>query len=407
MANRKWLGQALAVPQVNTVTPTAANSQTYTITINGKNVNFTADASATVAEITAGLTTAFNASTDPEFAEITATDSTTHVTLTADTAGVPFVNTSSATGAGTNVTATTTASAGPNDWSTADNWSGDAVPVSTDDVFIENSSVSILYGLGQSAVTLTSLTIAQTFTGTIGLPERNANGYAEYRYTDGYLAISATTVNIGRGDGTGSGRIKLNLGSVAGTVNVHNTGGGVETGIEALLLKGTSITALNVFGGSVGCGVISQLAGESTTITTLRMLGGTVRTGPACTISTKDQYGGTLNSYFTVTTCNMAGGTHNHYISTMSTVTLNGGVLNWYSPSNPTTVTINNGGVLDFSGDTRALTITNLDLYAGATYRDPYARVAVTNGPDLNQCSVPEVSVNFGKNRRMTLGTPS
>lgn len=406
MANRKWLGQALAVAQVNTVTPTAVNNATYTITINNKTVNYTADASATVAEITAGLTSAFNASTEPEFAEITATDSTTHVTLTADTAGYPFVNTSSAT-AGTNVTATTTANAGPNDWSTADNWSGDAVPVNSDDVFIENSSVDILYGLGQSAVTLTSLTIAQTFTGKIGLPERNSNGYAEYRYTDGYLAIGATTTNVGRGDGAGSGRIKINYGSVAGTVNVYASGGAIETGIEPLLVKGTAFTSINVFGGSVGIGVISQLAGETCTVTTLRLLGGYVRTGPAATISTKDQYGGVIDSYFTVTTCNMAGGVHNHYASTMSTVQINGGTLNWESSSNPTTVIVNNGGVIDFGGDTRALTITNLDFYAGATYRDPYARVAVTNGPDFNQCSLPEVTMNFGKNRRMTLGTPS
>ena len=402
MANRKWLGQALAVAQVNTVTPTAANSQTYTITINGKNVNFTADASATVAEITAGLTAAFNASTEPEFAEITATDSTTHVTLTADTAGYPFTNTSSATGAGTNVTATTTANAGPNDWSTADNWSGDAVPVSTDDVYIENSSVDILYGLGQSAVTLGSLNIAQTFTGKIGLPERNANGYAEYRFTDGYLAISATTTNIGRGDGTGSGRIKLNFGSVATTMNVYGTGSPAEVGLEPLLWKGTGSNVLNVFAGSVGCGVLAQTTTETVTLTTLRMYGGYVRTGPACTVTTKDQNGGVLDSWFTVTTCNMTGGTHNHYASTMSTVQINGGTLNWKSSANPTSVIVNSGGVLDFTGDSRAVTVTTANIYAGSKIWDPYARVTWTNGIDLEECDLTEVTLNVGKDRKLT-----
>lgn len=396
------MGQALAVPQVNTVTPTAANAQTYTITINGKIVTYTSDATATVAEITAGLTTAFNASTEPEFAEITATDSATHVTLTADTAGYPFVNTSAATGAATLVTATTTASAGPNDWSTADNWSGDAVPVSTDDVQIENSSVSILYGLGQSAVTLTSLNIAQTFTGTIGLPERNSNGYAEYRYTDGYLAVSATTTNIGRGGGTGSGRIKINFGSVATTLGVYGSGSPTEVGLESLLIKGTGANVVNVFAGSVGLGVLSQLTTETTTITTLRMLGGSVRTGGACTITTKDQAGGTLDTWFTVTTCNMTGGTHNHYSSTMSTIQVNGGTINWYSSANPTSIIVNNGGTVDFSGDVRTITVTTANIYAGATIRDPYARVTWTNGIDLEECRLPEVTLDLGKDRKLT-----
>ncbi len=408
MANRKWLGHAPAVAQVNSVTPTAANNATYTITINGKSISYLSDASATVAEIINGLVAAFNASTVPEFAEITAANfgPDTYVSLTADTAGVPFTSSSSAT-AGSLVTATVTASAGPNDWSTATNWSGGSVPVSTDDVFIENSSVDILYGLGQSAVTLTSLNIAQTFTGKIGLPERNSNGYAEYRFTDGYLAIGSTTTNIGRGDGTGSGRIKINTGSVAGTFNVYNTGSAAEVGLEPLLIKGTAITAVNVFGGSVGLGVISQLTTETTNVTTLRLYDGYVRTGLACTITTKEQTGGVLDSWFTVTTCTTHGGTHNHYASTMNTVTINGGTLNWLSGNNPTSVEVNSGGVFDMSGDTRAITITSVNLYAGATFLDPQARGTYTNGIDLEKCDLTEVTINLGKHKKITLGAPT
>lgn len=44
-----------------TITPTVANTQTYTVTINGTAYNFTSDATATAAEISAGLTTAIGA----------------------------------------------------------------------------------------------------------------------------------------------------------------------------------------------------------------------------------------------------------------------------------------------------------------------------------------------------------
>lgn len=65
-----------------TVTPTAVNSTAYTITINGTDFTFTSDASATVAEIVTGLVAAINAGSEP----VTATNSTTHVTLNPDVA---------------------------------------------------------------------------------------------------------------------------------------------------------------------------------------------------------------------------------------------------------------------------------------------------------------------------------
>lgn len=67
-------------------TPVAANSQLYTIVVNGQNASFTSDASATVAEITAGLTSAVNALA---ISGVTATDGTTKVTV-AGTNGLWF-----------------------------------------------------------------------------------------------------------------------------------------------------------------------------------------------------------------------------------------------------------------------------------------------------------------------------
>lgn len=68
-----------------TITPTVANNQTYTITINGVNYQYTSDADATAAEITAGLDTAIGALTG-----FTVTDNIGTLTVEVTTPGTPW-----------------------------------------------------------------------------------------------------------------------------------------------------------------------------------------------------------------------------------------------------------------------------------------------------------------------------
>lgn len=80
---------ALKPTQTYTIIPVAADSTAYTITARGEgvtteDVTFTSDATGTVAEITAGLTTALNAVVGKNF---TAVDGTTEVTVDGDAAG--------------------------------------------------------------------------------------------------------------------------------------------------------------------------------------------------------------------------------------------------------------------------------------------------------------------------------
>jgi hypothetical protein len=82
------------VPQVDRFTPaTVEIGDIFTLTatdgVASAAVSFTATA-ATVANVTAGLTAAWNASGNALHTPITAADVTTSMTLTADTAGVPF-----------------------------------------------------------------------------------------------------------------------------------------------------------------------------------------------------------------------------------------------------------------------------------------------------------------------------
>jgi hypothetical protein len=108
-----------------TLTPTAANNTVYTVNIQvfkesdwgyfGPNLltfsaTFTSDGTATVAEITAGLTAAINAIGAPY--GVTATDGTTLVTVTSNTTVPQNINCVS-TGAGTLAVAQTVAFAKP------------------------------------------------------------------------------------------------------------------------------------------------------------------------------------------------------------------------------------------------------------------------------------------------------
>lgn len=63
------------------ITPIAQSNVTYEVQINGTSFQYISDFDATVAEITAGLTSAINAGSEP----VTATDNTTHLSVVSDT----------------------------------------------------------------------------------------------------------------------------------------------------------------------------------------------------------------------------------------------------------------------------------------------------------------------------------
>jgi hypothetical protein len=73
--------------QIVDITPVAVNNYAYSVTIGSETATYTSDGTATVAEITAGLTSAINALTGA----FTATDNTTKITVTADAVNVDFV----------------------------------------------------------------------------------------------------------------------------------------------------------------------------------------------------------------------------------------------------------------------------------------------------------------------------
>jgi hypothetical protein len=411
MATNFWQAKAQKTAQVNTVTPTAANGATYTLTINGKAITYTADASATIAEITAGLVEAWNngdGSNEGECQEVTAADGTTVLTLTAREPGKPFTQTSSAS-AGALTTSTTTANVSPNDNNNATNWS-DGVPTASDDVIVDegDDAQGIWWNLGAlSAVTVSTFTRRRQFTGRIGLDDYNtdqADAFFEYRATE--LALGVTTFLNEQPASDGPGHVKWNGGTVQTALAIQGDGPSA-LGDERMWFRGTHASnVVNVVNGSLA---IAPVQGTAATVATLRGERATVRCGSGVTLTTVTMEDSTSEINSNVTTLTQKGQTSVCYVkkaAAVTTVNLDKGTLVWQSSGGITTLTPGPESVMDFSQGAGPVTITNqVTFQAGCEFRDPQGRVTFTAGWKLaagvKLADCPEL--DFGGGRSFTV----
>jgi trimeric autotransporter adhesin len=168
---------------------------------------------------------------------------------------------------------TTTASGGPNHWDDPRNWLPVGVPADFDRVRFEFGSADVLYGLDQNTVTLTELEISSSYTGSIGLPRINANGYVEYRTRD--LTLHCPSILIGHGNGAGSGKIQLNTLTTTVWMEIRNTGGSRESGVPALTWYGDNeATEIILLSGDLGVAIWSD---QSATLNKVQQYGGSLR----------------------------------------------------------------------------------------------------------------------------------
>ncbi len=416
MGNAIWLGHAEAVAQVQRAAITAggtwANADTATMTINGKNVLFTLTNEAnTRADILTNLAILLNASTIPEFEEVTwANYSNTHIQGTSDEAGKPFTATNSEVTAGDGTFGdfvVSTEGGGPYSANTADNWSTGVAPVNNDAVIFENSDVDCLYDLGVlAAIEPTSITIKQNFTGRIGLPRVNVDGgtadedkYVEYRSR--YLAFAPTTVNIGEGEGNGSGRIMLEVGqSSAPAVTVFNKGTREETGIPSVLITGgNNDTSLTVLRGDVGLAffggeVADVTAGCKISYVDNRLGDSSVVCGDGLTFANITQSGGKIEFEDNVTTFTQEKDCEATVrgAATITTLTMDGKLYS-YGTGTITTLNVTDNGDFDHSRSMDAKTISNVNLFGTAKYRDPNGVLTETNKIDLERTTVQKAFV--------------
>jgi trimeric autotransporter adhesin len=411
------------VQQVATyvVTGTVAIGNTFTITCNTRAITGTATAATTTNAIEV-LLAAISASGTAygEFAELTFSSSTNTLTITGPDDGANFTVTGSTSGSATVTVTTTTSPTGPHHWDNVNNWIEGSVPANSDDTIIDGGP-SIKYGMGQSAVTLASLTIGPNFplSSEIGLPYNTnptdpSSGYAQYRSQ--YLAISATVINVD----TSSRRIRLNVGSVQTALTVNNTGNPINQGEVAFDFVGTSTSnVIRVNKGNVG---IAAPAGSTSAASEIAVAfrdqqgsDATVVLGSGLTLTTLKQSGGDVTMNCAATTVTKDGGTLTRFGSgAITTLTHRSGEI--YDYGTGTITTLNQVGRY-FRRGLAPLTITSTYLYPDSRTRDRDAVVTWTDPPELVECALyagPEANdqgpvcyLDVGKNRKLTIANRS
>jgi len=392
MAVKVWRGTAVGIKQVDTATVSGtwtAGDEAY-LEINGSRLVVTIGAATTVADVAEAVTAAINATskTDslvgtetrnfggqelPELTEITASNTATEVVLEGNTAGMPFTTTwptPSTASTGDISATTTTAATGPNHFDNDDNWSTGAVPVAADQIVFQDSAIDCLYGLSQYSVTNCTIQIDSSFTGRIGLAPRNANNYDEYRQR--HLAIIPTTaargIVIGGGPGNGSPRINLDPSTTAVQAVINFTAS-AESGTKA------AVDLVNMAGATVairqGSLSLAATASNSASVATLEMTYNTqVATDALVYVGTKGRIDNINKSGGELRFVNTDGGTVASCVSRAGVVEFHGnigvtfldvqgGQVIWKSTGTLASPKVGGAGVLDFSQDADAKTVTN------------------------------------------------
>lgn len=392
---------------------------TFTLTLNG--------------ETTAGIAYNASAATVQAAIEALATPVPGDVLITGD-AGGPWIyefkgayaatdiaddaltgSGASLTGSAQTLTATNTVAAtGPYHWDNADNWQtatggSTTVPANSDDIYFQNTDIPCLYGLAQSAVTLTSLHIDLSFTGSIGLPGYTG-AYDEYR--DQYLAISVTTLYIGEGEGPGPNLVKINVGSNACAIIQTGSGTSLDATLPAVIWKGSHVdNTLTITRGSFGAGVF---AGETYVLKTILVGYREDRDGDVelflgtggSTITTLTVRGGDVTLGAAVTTLTQSGGEITRIgTGAIATHKVTGGRFIDRGTGTITASEVSVSGIFDRSQDVRAVTCTTMQLYAGATLLDPHGVITFTNPLQLVECGLEDVTLDLGKNRGLAVST--
>ncbi len=242
------------------------------------------------------------------------------------------------------------------------NWSTGSAPVTGDTVYIvpiQGLSLAAIGAYDHSAVTLAAMYISAGYTGTIGT-------------TSAYWQISSTLLYLGTpiggsGSAAGSGRIKLNLGTVQSTIYVYSTAAvATESTGEPIRIKGTHASNKIYMLGSGRVGVATDVPGEVATISEWDVTGnGTLNLGAGCTLTTGYQTQGTVNIGSAMTTITQTGGTLNTAGTAAITTISVGGTVVSSSSGTITTANLYGTGKLDLSQNPAARTVSTLNHYKG------------------------------------------
>lgn len=396
MAKNKWRGGTTAVVQVIDVTPaTIESTDVFKIDAsddlgNSYQITFTAT-DTTVQNVVEGLKAAVDAASAAGYApwnNITASEDDTKLTLTAGTAGKPFYLTCTTVDGGgadtqTLTPSTITASAGPEDYNTALNWSLDAVPVTTNEVIIPvNAANNIVYGLDQSSVLLASFARTKGCTKTIG----NANAP---------LQIDADAVHL-----AGTGLAFIEISNPTSDVVITEAGGG-GNGVYGTNITGSEIETIVVdLTSSQSVGIATQVGEAADPDDILISGGGTVVVGAGVTGAPNIEHmgSGTVESYCAVDAVNTKG-TYKQHDGAIAALTIIAGQTTYNSDDAATTIILNSGAHLTM-GPSAANPTTVRIRGKGWTLNDIHGRI--TSKHNFDGCSPGDGRMNTAPTKGWT-----
>lgn len=399
MATKRWIGAAAAVAQVSKVTfSTYSAAETYTITINGKDVSFVS-VTGTNSEIWAGLQAAWEATATAEITEAIATVDT-GVVLTSRTPGQPFTVTADAT-TGTATVTPVTAATGPNHLMNADNWDGGVAPIAADDLLFAESAVDVLYELSPG-VALGLITVEKSYTGRIGLARVSSSGYQEYRPRYFTLAAGAT-ITIGLGSGNGSNRLLFDAATYAVTLDVYGAGQG-EGFERPVQIKNTSVASVLSFysglaevsgtGGAASLNCIARQnasAAPDVSVKSDSAVGVVLAAGNNAKLALEGS-ATSLVASDGVQVAIMGSGT-------CPTVSVSSGaIVYWDSSANVTTkLNVYSGGTASFARRNVARSVAACEVHSSGSLQDPYGTIDWTSGV-LVVGLIGDVTLSLGRN---------
>lgn len=290
------------------------------------------------------------------------------------------------------------ASATPTAWATGANWSSGSAPANGDTAVFDGNGTASVTG---ATVATTGLTVYvdQSYVGSIGSISAGVPAA---------LDISAShTLVIGRdptGNSSGSPFIYITCSAGTQTTTIYKTASvGSVSGITPVVLQASTLV-LNMSDGNVSCWPLAGTTGTATSIGIAQPstnANPTLLVGLGATVTALTMSGGNCTSLSGNTTASailsdqatytyLGAGTH-----TAVTIGIGCSMIDIGSGG---ITTLNNQGVFDRTGDTRAITISTINAYGGASFLLDNGKASSTTRTTINL-------VNCGQ-ANLTISTP-
>lgn len=281
---------------------------------------------------------------------------------------------------------TVTENSGPNDWSCTANWTDRTVPVAGDDVILANFNQNITWNLPDDWPHFASFTQYSSFTGEFGLRDTDQTygdtPYTQYRQRA--ACFTADTIKLGVGAGLGAKYMRLDFGTTAEIQDVvieKSQWPTYDTEHTINIAGGTASTSIYIHGGSVA---LASQPDETATAGTFHVAGnGTsgeaqVLLASGATVSTVVVTGGTSWFYAGCTSFTQYSGMTNIIDGTFTAITLTDRALCYYQSGENISgaVTLTGNSKMDWSRDTRSITVGSISVASTAESYDPTSRVS-------------------------------